>query len=266
MLVIALLVFAGCLGTLGTIGYGYWHGTKVYDDIAAASADVHEADALAEMKVDWESLLAQNPDTVGWIYMPGTSINYPIVQGSDDEEYLKKDFTGDSSGFVHKGAIFLSYINAPDFSDGNNFIYGHNMNDDTMFAHVLQMAKQDQFDEARTFYVLTPTCNYRCTTFALDIVGATETSIIQTNFADASAMASYITERIAASSVSIPANEDVSSYTKLFTLVTCGDDYATTRAVLFGGVVERATPVNGLSVSEQVMAMNDASANTAPEQ
>lgn len=249
VLVVAALVLAASLAVLGVIGYGYWHGSKVYDDIAQQAFPAKEADALTSMTVDWDALYAQNPDTVGWIYMPGTSIDYPIVQGDSDEEYLKKDFTGDSGGLVHKGAIFLAADNAADMSDQNNVIYGHNMNDDTMFAHVLQMTDQAAFDAARTFYILTPTQNYRCSTYAIDVVESTQTSLLQYNFADQSALGTYMTSRVEGSAVTPPNDLDMASVSKLFTLITCGDDYATTRAVLFGAVVEAAEPANASAAS-----------------
>lgn len=239
---IAAIVLAVCLAVLGVIVYGYWHGTKTYDEISQGAIVSREPDALESMTVDWDALREQNPDVVGWIYMPGTSIDYPIVQGETDEEYLRKDFKGEEGLIVSKGAIFLSVVNDSDFSDKNNFIYGHNMNDDTMFAHILQMADQDLFDEARTFFILTPECNYRCKTLALDIVEATETELIQTSFVDDEAFASYIAERVSRSVVDPGDSIDSSSVSKLFTLITCGDDYATTRAVLTGGVVEQAVP------------------------
>ncbi|MDO4443190.1 MAG: class B sortase [Slackia sp.] len=242
--IVAAIVLAACLVALGVIGYGYWHGTKVYDDIAQQAFPQKEADALASMTVDWDALLAQNSDTVGWIYMPGTSIDYPIVQGETDEEYLKKDFAGNTGGIVHKGAIFLSADNDPSMADHNNVIYGHNMNDDTMFAHLLQMADQQVFDSARTFYVFTPTQNYRCSTFALDVVDSTQTSILQFDFPDSNAMADYVASRIEESVPAPPQDVDAAAASKLFTLITCGDDYATTRAVLFGAVVEAAVPDN----------------------
>lgn len=244
VLVIAALVLAVSLGVLGVIGYGYWHGTKVYDDISATSGLAKEETALADMTVNWDALREQNEDIVGWVYMPGTSIDYPIVQGENDEEYLQKDFTGSTSGLVHKGTIFLSADNAGDFSDSNSFIYGHNMNDETMFAHILAMTDQATFDAARTFYILTPTQNYRCRTYALDVVKNTETNILQPNFADEAAMRSYMTARINDSAVGAPTDVDLASVTKLFTLITCGDDYANTRAVLCGDCVEQAAPAN----------------------
>ncbi len=242
--IIAAIVLAVSLGALAVIGYGYWHGTQVYDNLSEQSGLAKETNALEEMTIDWDALRAQNEDIVGWVYMPGTSIDYPIVQGSDDEEYLQKDFTGDSGGLVHKGTIFLSATNEADFSDDNNFIYGHNMNDETMFAHILAMANQSEFDAARTFYILTPTQNYRCQTFAIDIVKNTAVELLQPQFADSSAMMTYMSARISNSSVAAPTDIDLASISKIFTLITCGDDYATTRAVLFGGCVEQAVPAN----------------------
>lgn len=242
--VLAALVLVVCLGILAVIGYGYWHGTKVYDDIAQQAFPEKQLDVLAASTIDWDALLAQNPDTVGWIYMPGTSIDYPIVQGETDEEYLKKDFAGNTGGLVHKGAIFLSSGNDSSMADQNNVIYGHNMNDDTMFAHILQMADQQAFDAARTFYVFTPTRNYRCTTYALDVVDATQTSLLQFSFADQSALNAYMTSHVEESVPTAPLDIDLNGVSKLFTLITCGDDYASTRAVLFGAVVESAVPEN----------------------
>ncbi|RNL40227.1 SrtB family sortase [Slackia equolifaciens] len=250
VLVIASLVLVACLAILGVIAWGYYSGTKTYDEIAQSANVATEANALADMTVDWDALLAQNPDTVAWIYMPGTSIDYPVVRGDSDEEYLRKDFAGNEGGIVSKGAIFLSVVNSPDFSDDNNFIYGHNMNDDTMFAHLVAMEDQAAFDAARTFYVFTPTCNYRCTALALDVVANTETSIIQPTFADSATLAQYAQERIDAATAKAT-DVDLGSISKLFTLITCGDDYATTRAVLFGGVVETAVPTNAQTAETQ---------------
>lgn len=250
VLVAASIVLVVCLAILGVIAWGYYSGTKAYDEVAQSANVVTEANALAEMTVDWDALLAQNPDTVAWIYMPGTSIDYPVVQGDSDEEYLKKDFTGSQGGIVSKGAIFLSTVNSPDFSNDNNFIYGHNMNDNTMFAHLVAMEDQATFDQSRTFYVLTPSRNYRCTTLALDVVASTETSIIQPDFMDSASMANYVQERMDAASAKAT-DADLASITKLFTLITCGDDYAATRAVLFGGVVETAVPANADASADQ---------------
>ena len=80
------------------------------------------ATSLADFTVDWDALKAINPDTVGWIYIPGTVVNYPIVQAADDEKYLTHDFKGSEGWIATFGAIFLAAENSSDFSDPNNII------------------------------------------------------------------------------------------------------------------------------------------------
>ena len=64
--------------------------------------------------LSFEELLALNKDTRAWITLDGTNIDYPMVQGKDDMEYVNKDVEGN---FSLSGSIFMSYHNAPDFSD-----------------------------------------------------------------------------------------------------------------------------------------------------
>ena len=242
VLALALLVLLVCLIILGLIAWGYYSGERLYDEVAQSANVVTEANALAEMTVDWDALLEQNPDTVAWIYMPGTPIDYPVVQGEDDDEYLHTDFEG-NYGLVSTGTIFLSSSNSSDFSDDCNYIYGHRLNSGAMFGNLTSLQDQDTFDEVRTLYILTPTRNYRCSTIALDIVPNTETSIIQPNFTDSATMISYLQEHI--DSASAKADDiDLTSISKAFALITCGNTTSTTRAVLFAGVTESAVPSN----------------------
>jgi len=81
--------------------------------------------------IDFDALRAINPNIVGWIVVPGTTIDYPVVQGRDNNWYLHHTFRGERNP---AGAIFLDYLNAPDFSDGHTLVYGHNMQRGNMFA------------------------------------------------------------------------------------------------------------------------------------
>ena len=72
-----------------------------------------------------------NPDVKAWIQVPKTNIDYPVVQGQDDMEYINKNVYGE---FELSGAIFLSCLNKDDFSDPYNLVYGHNMKNGGMFA------------------------------------------------------------------------------------------------------------------------------------
>jgi len=80
--------------------------------------------------IDFDVLLEMNPDTVGWITVSGTQIDYPIVQTTDNRTYLYRTFHGLRNA---SGSIFLDYQDSPDFS-GHVRVYGQHMRDGSMFA------------------------------------------------------------------------------------------------------------------------------------
>ncbi|MCL1799382.1 MAG: class B sortase [Eggerthellaceae bacterium] len=251
---LSLAVFLCSLSALGVIGYDYLKGQVMYRDIASwgfvPPADVDDTSIgatlsgqpLADVVVDWNTLREKNPDTVGWIYIPGTVVNYPIVQGRDNYKYLTVDFLGGQGRVVRLGSIFLAAENSPDFSDPNNIVYGHHMQDGSMFACIDGFMDQAQFDAHRTVYVFTPTANYRLTTFSLVIANGSD-PIAQPRFSDPEDMARYFQDKINRSVVRVGpdaiAAEDI---TKCFALVTCDFTIYDGRAVLFASVVETAAP------------------------
>lgn len=81
-----------------------------------------------EKNIDFGELKNLNKDIVAWIKIPGTRINYPIVQGSDDKEYLHR--------------TFLKKRNSKDFTSENNIVYGHHMRNGTMFADLVKLRDQ----------------------------------------------------------------------------------------------------------------------------
>ena len=84
-----------------------------------------------------------NPDVKAWIQVPKTNIDYPVVQGQDDMEYINKNVYGE---FELSGAIFLSCLNKDDFSDPYNLVYGHNMKNGVMFADVADFTNKEYFE------------------------------------------------------------------------------------------------------------------------
>lgn len=84
-----------------------------------------------------------NPDVKAWIQVPKTNIDYPVVQGQDDMEYINKNVYGE---FELSGAIFLSCLNKDDFSDPYNLVYGHNMKNGGMFADVTDFTNKEYFE------------------------------------------------------------------------------------------------------------------------
>lgn len=106
------------------------------------------ADALADM--DFSALREVNGDVLGWILIPGTRISYPIVQGKDNEYYLTHTWKKWSSVV---GAIFLEEGNSRDFSDFNTLIYGHRMNDGSMFAGLKYYKQKSYYKTHPSVYI-----------------------------------------------------------------------------------------------------------------
>ena len=195
-----LVVFVLALAALGAIAFSYWEGQHSYDSLAEEAFDAPEdvaGTSLADLTVDWDALRAINPYVVGWIYVPGTKVNYPIMHSGDDETYLTRDFYGNEGGWwmADYGAVFLSGGNRPDFTDTNNIVYGHNLLNGSMFADIAGMADESAYDGHRTVYVLTPQGSYRLTSFALVNVFAND-PLVQTSFASPEDFAAYVQDKI----------------------------------------------------------------------
>ncbi len=101
---------------------------------------------------DFSKLLGVNPDTVGWLLIPGTKINYPIVQTIDNDKYLHTGFNGEENV---AGTLFLDFESESDFSGKNNVIYGHNMKNGTMFRDLIQFKDKDFFESHKYFQIYT---------------------------------------------------------------------------------------------------------------
>ena len=248
---IALVVCLAAVAALGFIVYSYWSANQGYEEIAEvaftpADVEAQQGDApttLGEMTVDWDYLRSINPDVVAWVYMPGTAINYPVVHTTDNDKYLTMDFNQQNGFSARCGTIFLDCTNNADFQDANNVLYGHHMNDGSMFAAISkQLVDNDEFNSHRTIYVLTPEANYQCETFALVITDGYET-IVSTNFEDDEAKAAYVVDKENRSAVTPSEGmPDPAQVTKMFTFSTCDYNKENGRAILFSSVVDVATP------------------------
>ena len=134
VLVIAIAVFCVSGFQLFKIFKGYYDGRSEYDKVRELAVEDENPDEgedggdAPRFNVDFDELLRINPDTIGWIrFAPEPSIiNYPVVQGKDNDEYLHKTFSANENTL---GAIFLNVDNNPNFNDKNSIVYGHRMRD-----------------------------------------------------------------------------------------------------------------------------------------
>ena len=246
---IAVFVLAAC--AVGVIAYSYWQGQQTYDSLASSAfaPDDNLADAngasLGALAVDWDALLAENPDTVGWIYIPGTAVNYPIVKAPEDnpDKYLTYDFQGNKGGrwLPTYGVPYLLSTNAADFSDKNNVVQGHHLQNGEMFAAIADLADSGAFNAHRNVYLLTPKGNYRLNSVSLVHCAGSE-RIAQTQFSTDAEFTGYVQDKLDRSIVSAdPAAPAAGDISQLFMFSTCDSD-GDARYVLYCAPVEFARP------------------------
>lgn len=129
-------------------GYSLWDSTMIYKS-GFADDDLlkFKPSSDGEDNLSLEELMKINPDVRAWLTIDNTHIDYPVVQGETDMEYLNKDVYGE---FVLSGSIFLSCLNSPDFSDQYNLVYGHHMASGAMFGDVADFRDSEYFETHKT--------------------------------------------------------------------------------------------------------------------
>ena len=126
--------------------------------------------------VNFEELRNKNSDTVAWIKVNNTNIDFPIVQSSDNNYYLKHNFDKESNG---AGWIFADYRCKFDELDRNTIVYGHNRRNGTMFSNLTYMLNSNwNFENENTyFYFSTSSNSYKARIFSVYMIKATNLTI-----------------------------------------------------------------------------------------
>lgn len=115
-----------------------------------------ESNPITGRKVDFEALKRLNKDVVGWLYIPDTRIDYPIMQSGSkkpEDYYLKRDLYEAED---KHGSIYIQKNNAGDFSDDFTVLYGHKMRDGSMFASVHDFKEESFIKAHNKAYIYTP--------------------------------------------------------------------------------------------------------------
>ena len=180
--------------------------------------------ALAEM--DLAALREVNPDVVGWLYIPGTEISQPVLQGPDNDYYLRHTWEKKWNG---GGAIFLDWRSSQGFEDFNTIIYGHQMNNGTMFAPLHLYGEPDFWQDYPSVYVALEDSVYRYDVFA--VWEPSVTSMVYTvDFDTLEKRQAFLELCLASSQINTGVVPDLED--RLLTLSTCSGNDHTVRWVV----------------------------------
>ena len=237
LIVLLLLIFSFTLyQNISTICHNS-ESEETYKDIVANVVTIKDADDINEQEgekieqvpitVDFNALLSQNKDVVGWLYCENTPVNYPIVQSDDNDYYLRRMLNGK---YNNAGTVFMDYRSRPDYSSLNTIIYGHNMKNDSMFGTFTDYKSQGYYDEHPVLWLLTPEVNYKIELMAGYVTPSA--SDAYSEFISHEELYEYIQEAKNKSTFSSPLT--CSSEDRIVTLSTCSYEYDTARYVLVG--------------------------------
>ncbi len=188
LFVVFLLMFVISMGIMIRDWYVQWQAEKQYEELSSMSTESEtesvtdseseseteavtdtgaetetetEIDELAalgitipEKELDWEELYETNEHIYAWIYIPGTLVDYPVLQHPEiDTYYLNRNLNGKKG---YPGCVYSETVTSKDFSDYNTLLYAHNMGNKTMFGSLHYFEDAQFFDEYRYVYIYTP--------------------------------------------------------------------------------------------------------------
>ena len=191
-------------------------------DIADPQEDIQD-DASGNypvLDIDFSSLVAENPDTVGWLKVNNTDVNYAVVQSSDNSYYINHNFNKKRNS---AGWIFADYRNHFDELDLNTVLYGHNRKDSSMFGSLQLTQNESWYTNPDNKYIFFNTLSKKMTweIFSLYKVKA-ETYCTTPYFSTTDEEQEFI-DTIKNRSIH-NFNVDINTTDKILTLYTCANN------------------------------------------
>lgn len=210
-------------------GYSLWDTARIYGN-AAVGEELLKYKPTSETEgehLSLQELALINPDTRGWLTIPDTHIDYPVLQGNDDMEYINKDVFGE---FSLSGSLFLSCRNSSDFSDGYSLIYGHHMDHGGMFGDVVEYTDISYFEKHMEGWLYLADVTYQIQMFACVETDAYDNMIYGCGSdTDLNKLLSYIEEHAV-----VYKNMTTDRPAQVIGLSTCADARTNGRVIVFG--------------------------------
>ena len=172
------------------------------------------------INVDFNELKKKNSDTVAWINVNNTNINYPVVQTDNNDYYLNHSYDKE---YNEAGWVYLDYRNDPSFSNKNTIIYAHSRLDKTMFGSLSKTLKPEWYEnkDNHIIRISNEKENSLWQIFSVYII-ETETYYITTNFNSDEEYLKFLNTIKDRSKYNFDVN--LNSTDRIITLSTCYDD------------------------------------------
>ncbi len=221
-------------GTFDTTAVDETTTSKTSETVPSVQENVLSPEICEELMEQAQELQETYPDAIGWIYIPDTSINYPIMQGEDNDFYLTHGTDGRS---LKCGCIELDFRCESRLQNNFNILYGHNMKNGSMFANVCRFKEKAYYDSHPYGWVYTSNAVYRLDFFSVAVTDWHDE--IYNGFRSLDEWTPHLKgiSRI---------HEDVelTEQDRLVLLSTCSYEFKNARTVLTGRLVEMEGDIN----------------------
>lgn len=196
------------------------------EETEGTEESIEETEPPYVSPINFEELAEINPDVVGWIKIPGTNVNYPIVQAADNDMYLHKSFEGEETA---AGSIFLDFESQSDMRGYNSILYGHNMRNGSMFKDIVRYKEEEYFKEHQYFEIYTPTETIHLKAVSCYYI-KNDPMVRKTRFKTDESFQAFVQAMLKPCEYAQIPEEPVKN---LYTLVTCSYEVDDGRTVLF---------------------------------
>lgn len=241
--IILVAIIIVCLSIIGYKYYNYNKDDKLNSEIQDLQPVINEASDLDNNfsgendgqdqskdgdyvnSANEEELKSINSDYKMWIQIENTNINYPVVQGSDNDYYLKHNFRKESN---ISGTVFVESANDID-NDKNIILYGHNMRNGTMFNNITNYKEESFFNEDNKISIIMNNTLYEYEVFSVYVKNVSEVNLA-IGFANEDEFINYAYNQ--ADESLYKKDVDFSAEDNLITLVTCSYEFTDARTIV----------------------------------
>lgn len=241
--IILVAIIIVCLSIIGYKYYNYNKDDKLNSEIQDLQPVINEASDLDNNSsgendgqdqskggnyvnsANEEELKSINSDYKMWIQIENTNINYPVVQGSDNDYYLKHNFRKESN---ISGTVFVESANDID-NDKNIILYGHNMRNGTMFNNITNYKEESFFNEDNKINIIMNNTLYEYEAFSVYVKNVSEVNLA-IGFANEDEFINYAYNE--AEESLYKKDVDFSAEDNLITLVTCSYEFTDARTIV----------------------------------